>query len=106
GQRKLLGGGAHVGDPATASIGLRDLRVGRIDADGLYAHGGGAPRHLPFAAPDVKHAARTSKVSLHERKDLLLVLRVRAVGELFLPPARTALPQRGVAHTTILATLA
>ncbi len=51
---------------------------------------------LSLPGTDVEHPPRTRETLTRQRKDLLLVLRVGAVGEALLPPTRIAFPQARV----------
>ena len=48
---------------------------------------------MTLTGPDVEHAPGAGEALGREREDLLLVLRVRAVGEAVLPPLRVLFPQ-------------
>jgi hypothetical protein len=98
GERKLLRARPQIVRPARALRGDLDLRARRVDAHHeLRTELRREARDLAFAGTDIDDPRRTFETLGRERKDLLLVLRIRAVGEAVLPPLRVALPRVVVA---------
>ena len=90
--------GPAPGEAHTAVTRLRgaELRHRRIDAeDRTRACPRQSARDLALTGADVEHATEAAQISLDDRQDLFLVLRVGALGELVLPPLGVDLPRIG-----------
>ena len=80
---------------------LTQFHVGSIPTTSAPSRAG-EPADLPVAASDVEHPPRAGELRRGERQDLLLVLRVGALGEPLDPPGGVGLPQALVAHGLIV----
>jgi hypothetical protein len=92
-ERQRVRGRAPV-QHATAALGRDDeLSPRRINADDQRCPAlGRKARDLSLTRADVEHALRAREQRRRERKDLLFVFRIGAVGEPVLPPRRMAFP--------------
>ena len=96
-QRRSLAAGETTRRPAAAAT-LDAFHVGSMPTTSSAPTAAGEPADLPVAAADVEHAPRAGQLRRRERQDLLLVLRVGALGEALDPPAGVRLPQVPSAH--------
>ena len=90
-ERKLRGSGTSKG--CTATVVRHAHTVPRwIDADDVGAQLRRQPADLSIATTDIEHTRGAGQLLSRERKDLFLILGVRAIGEPIDPPACVRLP--------------
>ena len=94
GERQRVGPRLGVGRTAAPLPRHPDLVPRRVDADDhVGTDRPGQPRHLTLAAAHVEHVAGPDQVLGREGQDLLVVLRIGALGEAGDPPVGVGLPQ-------------
>jgi hypothetical protein len=99
--REWQGAGSGLGEvgAATSLVSNAHLIPRRVDADDqLCTEADGQTADLAVSAPDVEHTRGSREFSCGQRQDLLLVLRIRALGEPVDPPIGVRFPEIIVCH--------